>query len=406
MLIQIPNAVGIALLPALLGWSVQVARLIKLRSGGVVGRTLVLAVGLLGVSLIHPIALFSYVVLAAPIACYIVVTLVIRGWRRGWRLATAACVTVLIGLTVLAGLGVLSEPRVRSVLDFTPWEKALNPLVAIGGGLTDATSVFHRGPDLAALVFVVAGIVEVLRRRSHRWLVGSYVLLFALYAAAATGLPWLRFATGLWYGDRGRIGALITIVAIPLAAVGLRRVWRIVRPTASTSGLVRAAVAAVAMVGLAGAAVVVTLRPSIYANQGFALASTPDRPRFFGSSELAMLHRLDTAAPGDGLILGDPFNGSVMAYAVAGREVVFGTLAGPWTEDRRYLMEHFTQLGKDPGVCEALKRLHAEYYYADPQTYYNTRDFASMTAGLVIDDRFEFVDRGGTASLWRITACD
>jgi hypothetical protein len=407
------NALGVALLPALVGWSVQVARLVRLRAGGVVGRTLVLAVGLVGVSAVHPIALFSYVALAAPIASYIVVTLVARGWRRGWRVATAACVTVLTGLTVLAGAGVLSEPRVRAVMDFTPWEEPLNPWLALAGGLTDATSVFQKGPNLAALVFVMTGIVVVLRQRSHRWLVASYGLLFTLYALAATGVPWLRFVTGLWYGDRGRLGVLMTVAAIPLASLGARRVWQLVsggthdaaRP-APRSPLVRPVAAGAALIGVLGGLTMVALRPSIYAGQGFALASPPDQPRFFDADELAMIRRWGAGASGDGLILGDPFNGSVMAYAVAGREVVFGTLAGPWSKDRRYLMEHFTDLGRDPGVCEALGRLEVEFYYADSQTYYNTRDFASMTSGLVLDDRFELLDRGGTASLWRITACD
>ncbi|MDR1441106.1 MAG: hypothetical protein LBJ02_01725 [Bifidobacteriaceae bacterium] len=406
LVLQAPNAVGVAMLPALVGWSVQVARLIKLRAGGVVGRSLVLAVGLLGISLAHPIALFSYAVLAAPIASYIVVTLTIRGWHRAWRWATVACLAALTGLTVLAGVGVISEPRVRAVLDFTPWERGVHPLVALGGGITDATSLFQRIPNLAALILVAVGIAVVLRRRSHRWLVISYGLLLLLYACAAISPPGLRFVTGLWYGDRGRIGVLITVAAIPLASLGARRLWRLIRQPAAGRRWLKPAAAVAAAAAFAGGLAVVAIRPSIYAAQGFALASTDQRPRFFGPEELAMTRRISQSLPEEGLILGDPFNGSVMAYAVAGREVVFGTLSGPWTKDRRYLIDHFPELGQDPAVCDVLDRLDARFYYADPQIYYDTRDFASMTSGLDLDDRFELIDSGGSASLWRITACN
>ncbi|MDR1825407.1 MAG: hypothetical protein LBR27_08810 [Bifidobacteriaceae bacterium] len=407
LLLQVPNGVGVALLPALLGWSVQVARLVKLRVGGVVGRAIVLAVGLVGVGLTHPIALFSYLALAAPVALYIVATLTVRGWRRGWRVATLACDLTLVGLGAIAAWAVLAVPEVRAVLDFEPWERGLNGLVALGGGLMDATSLFQIGPNPLVFFALVAGVVVTWRRRSHRWLVGSLVILDLIYAAAATGFGALSFVTGFWYGDRARLGLLVTIVAVPLACVGLDWARGVLWPKAGQGGrALRRGVAALAVVSLAGTGVLVGLRPHRFATQGFEVVSDAARPRFFDAAELAMVRRLpDRLEPGK-LVLGDPNNGSAMVYALTGQEVVFGHLTGPWNQDRRYLLEHFPEVLTDPEVCAIVDKLNVGYLYTDPVTYFDAQDYASLTAGFdPAAAGFELVDEGGGAQVWRITTC-
>ncbi|MDR1798519.1 MAG: hypothetical protein LBR19_01330 [Bifidobacteriaceae bacterium] len=410
---MVPYGVGVALLPGLLGWSVQVARLVKQRVGGVVGRAIVLAVALVGVGLTHPIALFSYAALAAPVALYIVATLTVRGWRRGWRVATLACDATLVGLAAVAAIGVLAVPEVRSVLTFTPWEKSVNGLVALGGGLADATSLFQMAPNLLTAAALVVGVVVLLRRRSHRWLAGSLVILDLLYAAAAAGFTPLEPVTGLWYGDRARLGLLVTIVGVPLACLGLdwaRQVLGIgVRAPDGTPRRgrpVRVAVAVVTALAVAQAGTLMALRPHQFKTKGFEVASTPDKPRFYGPEELAMIRRLPGELEPGQLVLGDPNNGSALVYALAGIEPVFGHVTGKWNQDRRYLLEHFPEVLTDPAVCEALDRLDVGYLYTDPVVYFDTTDFASLTQGLdPAAGGFELVDQGGGAAVWRITGC-
>jgi hypothetical protein len=85
--------------------------------------------------------------------------------------------------------------------------------------------------------------------------------------------------------------------------------------------------------------------------------------------------------------------------------VVFPHITGRWDAPRRYLLEHFGDLGKDPKVCDALERVGAKYVYLDPEVYAGLDGFAQMTEGLTLEGNLELVDRGGTAAVYRITAC-
>jgi hypothetical protein len=316
----------------------------------------------------------------------------------------------------LAAVAGLSIPEVRAVTNFTPWESGVNALAAIAGGLMDATSLFHQIPNLLAFAAVIAGVAVTVRRRSHRWLVASLILLDLLYVAAASNVSALSFVTGLWYGDRGRIGALITIIAIPLACVGLDWARTVLFPSRSLPTddadpaarrprWVRPVVAAVSVIARVGGAAVAVRRPGRDAPQGFDVVATPDRPRFVNADELAMMRRLPSELDGKGLVLGDPFTGSVLLYAVTGRGLAFGSLTGTWDKDRKYLLKHFPELDTNPKVCQALDRLGIDYLYTDPVLYYDTDDYASLTKGMDLTKGLTLIDQGGGAAVYKITAC-
>ncbi|MDR2565852.1 MAG: hypothetical protein LBC97_07305 [Bifidobacteriaceae bacterium] len=481
LVLQVPYAVGAALLPALLGWSVQIARLIRERSGGVVGRLLVLAVALAGLGLAHPIAVFSYLLLASPVAGYILVTLTARGWRRGWRAGTIACVTGVAALAGLAVAAALSLPELQQVMQVRSPQEAVNPALALAGGLADSTSNFQNAPNAFAAVAVIAGLAVIWRDRHHRWLIASFAAVDCVYAAAAAQLGFMTWLTGLWYVDRARLGVALTVIALPLAAVGSARLWDRFgppmwaararpagwpgtrdraalaglpgsarpsgRPTsasppggdvptgparpgagdraalagapgsARSSGPARPArqarpggrgrglVAAGLVACLAATAAVMAVRPGRFKAYAFALDQGPERPRFLSAAEIDMVKRLPAKTEADRLILGDPNTGEALVYALTGREVVFGAVDGAWNAPRRYLLEHFPQINEDPKVCDALRQLKVGYLYADSTVYYNSTEFASLTKGLDLTQSFEELDAGGTARLYRISAC-
>jgi len=425
----IPNSIGVALIPAMLGWSVQVARLISWRVGGVVGRTLVLAVATVGLAMAHPIAVFSYLLLAYPIAGYIVLTLALRGWRRGWRVATMVCATAVVALACLAVVALFAVPEVKAVMAGSGWTSRSSPLVGLALALGDSTTLFQVGPGGLVTLGLVTGVVLVLRRRQQRWLIASYAGALVVYVGCVANWGWLGPLTGLWYTDRTRLCPLLGLAAIPLAAQGLVWLGAVVVPkwrplaaptpawplgpdrlqgsTAGTSQIGRVgrtAVAALALLCAASSLSVMAQRPARYGQYSFGW-STPAKPRMFTAAELAMIRRLETQL-GDGAVLGDPANGSAYVYALTGRPVVFAHLTGVWDQPRRYLMEHLPLIGTDRLVCTALDQLDARYLYIDPVTWGGTGRFASMTADLDLTTGFELVDSGGTAKVYRITACD
>ncbi|MDR2114155.1 MAG: hypothetical protein LBO75_02625, partial [Bifidobacteriaceae bacterium] len=246
-----------------------------------------------------------------------------------------------------------------------------------------------------------------LRRRRRRWLVLSFGLLASLYVAAASGLTWLEPITGLWYSDRSRLGPLLTVVGIPLVLQGLGWVLGVRKTPQTRSWGLPGWVAVVTVIGLVTAVGLTVVRPfRLHATYYRVPVSSPaGADRFFDQAELAMLQRLGTELDRNGMVLGDPANGSAFLYSLNGQPVVFPHLSGSWDQPRRYLREHFGDLGRDPAVCQAVNKLGVKYFYLDSETWYGDSSFAAMTQGLQREGNLELIDQGGTAAVYRITAC-
>ncbi|MDR1394181.1 MAG: hypothetical protein LBJ62_09490 [Bifidobacteriaceae bacterium] len=402
----VANSVGLALLPGLLGWSVQLARVVGVASGGRVMRSAVLLVAVVGAALAHPNVMFSYVLVASPIALYIVMDVVRRGWRAGYRVWTVVGLVGLLGITVAAVVALYSIDEVQAVMAHGGWVTSSNLLVALALGLTDATTLFQLGPNLLVAAGLVTGAVVALRRHKRRWLILSFGAVLVVYAAAVTKLKILEPLAALWYSDRTRLGPVLTVAGIPLILWGLHwavRCWR--------DGRWRLPIAVVVSVGLLSALALTVARPfRLYQayyelNPAAATTSQADDRRFFDQAELDMMWRLDQELDPAGLVLGDPANGSAYLYSLIGQPVVFAHLTGAWDQPRRYLKEHFGDLGTDPKVCQAINQLGIEYVYLDGKTFRDNESFSQMTSGLRIEGNLEMVDQGGSAAVYRITAC-
>jgi hypothetical protein len=415
------NSVGVALVPALLAWSVQLARVVTITTGGRVTRSLILLVAVVGSAFAHPAALFSYAAVASPIALYIVVTVARRAWRVGYRISTIVGLTVLALIVGGATAALYATPEVRAVVGFGGWTSSSNPLVAVVLALTDATTLFQLGPNLLVTAGLATGAAVALVRRRRRWLVLSFSVGLVLYVGAVAKINLLEPLTGLFYSDRTRLGPLLAVAGIPLILWGLDWVVGVWRGSALEAGAPTATaasrsaslsrrrrwIAILVAVGLVNAIALSAARPFRLHQAYFALdaASQGGDRRFFDADELAMINRLADKLEPDGVVLGDPANGSAFLYSVIGQPVVFPHITGRWDEPRRYLRDHFAELGSDPAVCAAIRELGVEYVYLDTRSYRGEDRFAQMTGGLAVEGNLELVDRGGSAAVYRITAC-
>ncbi|MDR1635369.1 MAG: hypothetical protein LBS27_10730 [Bifidobacteriaceae bacterium] len=399
----IANAVGVALLPGLVGWSVQLARVVGVDTAGRVARSLILLVAVVGAGLAHPNVMFSYAVVASPIALYIVVTVARRGWRAGYRFWTVAA---LAGLASLLGAGVWAlygTEEVQAVVSFGGWTTSANPVIALGLAVTDATTLFQVGPNLLVVAGLATGAAVALKRHRRRWLILAFTAVLVLYIGAVSKIKLLEPITALWYSDRTRLGPVLTVAGIPLILWGLQWVqqrWR--------DGRSRPVIAVVACLGLVSALTLTTVRPFRLHAAYYRLAETSaleEADRFFSSAELDMIKRLATRLEPNGLVLGDPATGAAFLYSVLGQPVVFPHLTGSWDQPRRYLLEHFADLGDDPKVCDALRQLDVEYVYLDTATFRDNDLFAKMTKGLRIDANLALIDQADGAAVYRINAC-
>ena len=128
------------------------------------------------------------------------------------------------------------------------------------------------------------------------------------------------------------------------------------------------------------------------------------------TGELAMLRRMKYTTAPNALILGDPIAGSAYSEILGGRKAVFPQLStvNADSASQKVLTQHFHDIATDPEVCEVVRRLGITHFYEEEDgAYYNFMRSARNPGlyGVDTSTGFELVDAGGTAKLWKITAC-
>lgn len=426
-----PYALSVALLPGALALAAR-ATAAGRPGARQRGRALVLAaLGCVGVVGAHGAAVFNLAVLAGP--------LVVAGaWpplRRTWRSGGSGRATLVAALTagalaLAAGTwvmrtslaAVLGYPRGRA----NPWET----LFAL---LTDHPLLATYTPwvpgNVVLTVLAALGVVAVLGRRAQaRWLVGAGVAVVLLLLAAGPDWPG-RGLAGPWYTQRARIMPLVTIGLLILAALGLeeaRRRWDRPSPPAprvrsapgpatTASGRLRTLLTRNVPVTVLAASLLVA--PAWrWGLKTEVLASVHDPERIvygamLSAEEITLLRRAPEALPADAVVLGDPSNGSAYLWPVAGVRVLYPSRPLPPAGDLVWLGENLRRIGTDPEVCRILTERGVGYYYTDDAPVDGTtggvrtplwgQDLVRLPR-----EYLERIDSQGTATLWRITACD
>ncbi|WP_460799361.1 DUF6541 family protein [Microbacterium sp. GXF0217] len=288
------------------------------------------------------------------------------------------------------------------------------------GKLEAAADILLNGRVMIPFAFVISalmlvGIVVGVRRAPYRWFVAVWLALSMLYAfAAAFGNPIIRNdLLGAWYADPYRIAALAPIAVIPLAAVGLDAIVRILagwtRQPTDGAGVAVAGLAAAAIVMLA----IVLLRPVALpeiTKNSFFPGSTYDEngiEAYLTADERSMLEALDEIVEDGAIVLGNPSTGSGFGYFLSGVDVYPRTWSPPSREQWQVLANELKDAADLPEVCDALAYFGDPEYVLDfgpgevePGRYVmpGMTDFAGQ-------DGFELVAEEGDVSLWRITAC-
>jgi hypothetical protein len=264
-------------------------------------------------------------------------------------------------------------------------------------------------PSWLLSALVVVAIVVASTRPSWRWAAIAACGAALLYClAAGSNSDFAKVATGLWYKDKYRLIALLPVITAPLAAGTIALLFRWL---AGQWGR-RAATAGVAILAC-------TVLSSSWFGPGLAatreaIATVNNVPpgakdgALLNSDELKLLRRLPELTPGDAVIVGNPWNGSVLTWAVGGREALFPHLTGDWDADRRIVAERLDALGGDPEVCAALDRLGARYLFTSSGLLWNGDPQANAYQGI---DRTrpeaigKEVARNGDSALYLITTC-
>ena len=378
-----------------------------------------------GVVAAHGTGLFNLAVLSPPF----LVNLLVSRWRRcaarrgGRALLVAGAVASVLVLVVGAWV---MRASLASVLGYQRPAGGVGGIVATLGQALIDLPMYGAVPGASVPVGIVFGGLTLgaawsarAQRDQRPWLV--MWLLSLLLVVLVGGPQWAGRQLGApWYLQKARILPLVILPALVLmaqAGAGRpgRRLWGLLRRLASRLGGARPQRAAAAMLA-AFALLPVAARVPLERN---LVASVYDPQRIkYGTllteDALALIARSRSVLPQDAVVLGAPSRGAAHLWSVGGVHVVYPTRdqTAPGTPGAT-LPSAWPTLGqKGSRTCALLNQLGVRYFYSSSDA--TASGSVTGAAPLRWDSRLtqvpseglELVDSEGSASLWRITACD
>lgn len=437
----LPNATTLAVLPGLLAWIYAIAfRRFRPDHEHVERRTIIgwiiAAVAVISVLMLtHPsIALNLFVLMLLPtiVGWFNKLRSIVREkqWRRfAMQMTIATLIVVIPPLTLLS-----SFVREKVTLMLTSYASFLNPSLRTltkTYGLWPIYTVADAAPALVRLqagvqyliIFLTTmGILGILRTaKKQRILILSTAGMALLTLTTMIRSGPLALIAGLWYMSPHRTmaaqaGTHIVIIGYGLGvtAVLLERLAAYAKRRLSAAHHGRQRQTLRTSVGLVGGLILIG-----------AIATQPARfsyiERVFDpdsnyvtnvadADELAMIANARNLIQDDGLVIGDPFNGSTLVQSYGVAEVVFPQVYyRPENKDEAYLKDHFDEIGEDPKVCQLLNKMNVKYFYYDADSWNYFQSSRVQAPGFYDVDTsvgFTKIADGGYARLYRIDICD
>ncbi|WP_346773803.1 DUF6541 family protein [Schaalia sp. ZJ1691] len=265
-----------------------------------------------------------------------------------------------------------------------------------------------------------------------RWPIVSYAIfaLFTLLSYAPDSAV-RTFLLAPWYMDPRRIMGSHGLMMVPIMAIGFAACTRWLhgalvglerlnlsgggaehasRPSHGDGAVRRWQVDAVVGMLLISLSFGGSLDSRIWAVNYVYDADHLGKPGMATTAELSMIRRMQLRIPADSLVLGDPIAGAAYVQVIGQHTVVFPqlttTLADSATRD--LLTKHFNEIHTNPQVCDVVRKLGITHFYEDEDGWYYNFLRSSRHPGLYNVDTstgFELLDEGGSAKIYKITAC-
>ncbi|WP_298182484.1 DUF6541 family protein [Saccharomonospora sp.] len=412
-----PFFLSLALLPAALAL-VAMATGVGMRDGTPRWlAALVLVPVAVGMALAHPSTFLALAVFAVPI---LVVALV--RYRRGLaaeRKATLRYYGLILLLLGYLAVGAVLWLRLRPSDAASSWSPVQTIPQAFGEVV--AAGLVEQGPTWVAFFLTLVAFYLVTRRRFSWWVFGVYLLaagLFIMVSAVRGDSPLRDFLTGVWYNDTRRLAGqlpMIIVVVCTIAATwlfsrsidALSSRFPALRASSSTS-TTSPRVSAVAFVVAAALGVA-----GQFSSVNFAIADgmpsyqVHDEAPVLSPDEYALLERLDEHVPPDEKIIANPWTGTALSYAIAGRRTLTPHVGGTIPPEAQFVMDNLDEIDTDPRVCSTIERLNSHYVldFAGPQVH-NRNVFFEGLASPAANPGLTKVDQEGTAAtLYQVTGC-
>lgn len=410
-----PNALSNALVPVGIGLALLILRPAR-HHGLEPAQALTLVVLFLpGAVTAQPNGVFSILLVLTPLLGYLVYAWLRSGFRRsrshGW-----ARVTLLIVALGVASAALYTLPQIRSLFSYTSPAFLSFPLALIRN-LTHAPAPIWF-PALALAALVLMGVRAGFRRPGLRWLPAALVLLAFTYPlTAGTNFVPANIAMAPWWDNPERIAALMPLLAVPLAALGLIQAVDWLGSKARARNLSPALLQRKGKVAAAAGLVVVLAlsNPGLWQMKGevgimFEVPAEPNSLAQIDAQELALIHRLPDYTTTNDVIANNPYNGSALAMALADQQMLFPySSQGDLNEDLYTLRFWLNRVGSDPEVCAAAKRQGVSYLLDFGTDYIPAfNDPRSLYPGITLaadSEAFTLVATEGHAKLYKLTTC-
>ncbi|WP_111718598.1 DUF6541 family protein [Homoserinimonas sp. OAct 916] len=437
-----PNVLSISLLPAVFGAVIVVARLgaQPVISAPAALWTLLALVPAL--ALAHPSSLMALIAVSFPIA----VVAAVRNFRE--LRAADASPRVVVATVAAWSAGVSAAIVLLLLARPTPEQAFWKPNSTVLNALWSVVSNSAAGKPVAwaVSILMVIGLVALVVQRRQGWLVWSFIVMAGLYVVCASfPVGVLRYGlTGSWYSDSVRLAALLPVVALPLATVG--GLWLIewivalsarirsanrsdsirdeavsgagsarpAPPPISADGARRNSIRPRALTWIVGAALITAV--ALASQTGAAMqAATASAERSYRIGEHApllsldeqtLLERLDADVPVDAVIVGSPWTGTSLSFALANRYSLIPHIYTELDQDMTTIVDHLNQAKSDPQVCPALARTGVRFVLDfGPHEVHNGSHPYPGLADLSDSDAVTLIDEQGDARLYEVTAC-
>ena len=414
-----PNALGYAVLPAILAMLLRVVRLLEHQEE--VGRRRVVitlaifTVSLMGAVAVYPSTLFAFFLTGLPLLGRILIA-----FGRGVRRRIGARATRwLIGGVVLGVLGsaaiVILDPAVLGRLGRSSYAGFSGPLLRVAAMITLWPMGGGRIPFLLThaiqSLLILLGLVITARRRDWRWIALAWAAPMLVLAAAYFPLSPLTSLTGLWYNDPYRIIPLVipAIALLGAAALDTLMARLAARRRDSVQRRTMTAIPAISVICALIIGGLCAMPARLLASRSAYDADVPTLVTVLGADEAEMIRSLPGRLDPDLMVLGDPAAGAAYVQALGGQRSVFPHMMFRGLDtDALYLAKHFSQIHTDPHVCEIVRHYGIGYYYAGPPGRVVGIDPVKRAPGLYdvdVSEGFEEVASAGGATIYRITAC-
>lgn len=404
-----PNVLSIALLPSAVAVLVLVAGIGRGHRPEPLVRWALLIAAVPALALAHPSTLMAWLMIAFWIGL-----VAFPRWLRAARasevpvarrrLATAA----ILGALVL-GAALFLVARPSRELAYWP------PSATLSGALDQLLSgaLVWRPASWWVVGAAALGILVILgiRRWRAQWWVIAWLASLSILYVVCISFPQsgFRYAlTGTWYQDVYRIAALFPAVLVPLGAFGVMGIAVVLR---RLLGDRRWAASIPQLAGIAGGLVLL-----LATQTGSALATETANTQamyrqdlsspLINDDERTLIERLPDHVPADDVIVGNPWTGTSLSYALAERKALVPHIFQVLTPDMRTITEGLDRAGEDPRVCTALRRTHTRWVLDFGTAEIHNGDHAYPGLKNLGPAIVRLVDQQGGARLYRIISCD